>query len=63
MICLGVKGNGHNFIQISTFVDSDYSTLRENINNFQFSHDFCMKSSGKLTCLIPREISIMVIPL
>ena len=58
-----VKGKGHNFFQISTFVESDFITLRENITNFQFSQDFCTKLSGKLTCLIQREISIMVIPL
>jgi hypothetical protein len=52
---------GHNFFQISTFLDSDFSTLISNGNTFQFSQDFCAKSSGKLTFLIPREISIMVI--
>ena len=49
--------------QIYTFLDSDVSTLIKNRNNFQFSQDGCAKSSGKLTCLKPREISIMVIPL
>ena len=45
-----------------TFLDSDVSTLIENRNNFQFSQDVCAKSSGKLICFTPREISIMVIP-
>jgi hypothetical protein len=55
---------GHNlFFQIYTFLDSDFSTLIENRNNFQFSQAVCAKSSGKLTCLKPREISIMLIPL
>ena len=58
-----MKCKGHNlFFQIDTFLDSDFSTLISNGNTFQFSQDFCAKSSGKLTCLIPREISIMVIP-
>ena len=60
---LKVKYKGHNFFQISTFLDCDFSTLIENRNNFHFSQDCCAKSSGKLTCLNPREISIMVIPL
>jgi hypothetical protein len=46
-----------------TFLDSDFNTLIENRNNFQFAQDVCAKSSGKLTCLKPREISIMVIPI
>jgi hypothetical protein len=58
-----VKCKGHNFFQTSTFLDSDFSTLIENVNNFQFSQDICAKSSGKHKCLIPREESIMVIPL
>ena len=53
---------GHNlFFQIYTFLDSDFSTLIENRNNFQFSQVVCAKSSGKLTCLKPREISIVLI--
>jgi hypothetical protein len=58
-----VKCKGHNFFfQISTFSDSDFSTLIEHGSNFQFTQDFCAKSSGKLICLKPREISFMVIP-
>jgi putative component of membrane protein insertase Oxa1/YidC/SpoIIIJ protein YidD len=49
--------------QIDIFLDSDFSTLIGNRNPFQFSEDFCAKSSCKLTCLKQREISIMVIPL
>ena len=57
-----VKCKGHNFFfQIYTFLDSDFSTLIEYRNNFKFSQDLCAKSLGKLTCLKPREISIMVI--
>ena len=40
---------GHNFFQIYTFLDSDFSTLIENHNHFQFSQAVCAKSSGKLT--------------
>jgi hypothetical protein len=40
---------GHNFFQIYTFLDSDFSTLIENRNHFQFSQAVCAKSSGKLT--------------
>ena len=58
-----VKCTGHNFFQIYTFLDSDFSTLIEYRNNFKFSQDFCAKSLGKLTCLKPREISITAIPL
>jgi hypothetical protein len=59
-----VKCKGHNFFfQIYTFLDSDFSTLIEYRNNLKFSQDFCAKSLGKLTCLKPRKISIMVIPL
>jgi hypothetical protein len=58
-----VKSKVHNFFQISTFLDCNFSTLIENVNNFEFSEDFCAKSSGKLTCLKPWAISIMVIPL
>jgi hypothetical protein len=36
------------FFQIYTFLDSDFSTLIENRNNFQFSRAICAKSSGKL---------------
>jgi hypothetical protein len=36
-----VKCKGHNiFFQISTFLDSDFSTLISNGNTFQFSQDF-----------------------
>jgi hypothetical protein len=35
-----VKCKGHNFFQIYTFSDIDFSTLIENRNNFQFSQDF-----------------------
>jgi len=37
------------FFQIYTFLDSDFSILIENRNNFQFSRAICAKSSGKLT--------------
>jgi hypothetical protein len=40
-----------------TFLDSDFNTLIENRNDFQFAQDVCAKSSGKLTCLKPRKIS------
>jgi hypothetical protein len=60
---LKVKCKGHNFFQIYTFLDSDLSTLIEHRINFQFSQTVCAKSSGKLTCLKPREISILLIPL
>ena len=56
-----VKCKAHNFFQIYTFLDSDFNTLIENRNNFQFAQDVCAKSSCRLTCLRPREISIMVI--
>jgi len=46
---LKVKWKGQNFFQIYTFLDSDFSTLIENRNNFQFSQAVCVKSSGKLT--------------
>ena len=58
-----VKCKGHNFFQIYTSLDSDFSTFTENRNNFQCSQDVCAKSSDKLTCLKPREISIIVNPL
>jgi hypothetical protein len=32
-----VKCKGHNFFQISTFLDCDFSTFIENDNNFEFS--------------------------
>jgi hypothetical protein len=32
-----VKCKGHNFFQISTFLDCDFSTLIENGNHFEFS--------------------------
>jgi hypothetical protein len=51
------------FFQIYPFLDSDFSTLIENRNNFQFSQAVCAKSSGKLTCLKPREIPNMLIPI
>ena len=45
-----MKCKGQNFFfQIYTFLDSDFSTLIENRNNFQFSLAVCAKSSGKLT--------------
>jgi hypothetical protein len=62
-IYLKVKCKGHNFFKIYTFLDNDFSTLIENRNNFRFSQAVCAKSSGKLTCLKPREISVMLIPL
>ena len=37
------------FFQIYTFLGSDFSTLIENRNNFQFSQAVCAKFSGKLT--------------
>ena len=59
-----VKCKGHNFFfQIYTLLDSDFGTLIEYRNNFKFSEDFCTISLCKLTCLKPREISIMDIPL
>ena len=58
-----MKSKVHNFFQISTFLDCDFSTLIENGNHFEFSQEFYAKSSGKLTWLKPWEISIMVIPL
>ena len=48
-------------IEFYTFFDNDFSTLIENVNNFQFSQAVCAKSKGKLTCFKPREISIMLI--
>ena len=62
---LKVKGKGQHFffLQIHAFLDSDFSTFIEIRNNIQFSQAVCAKSSGKLTCLKPREISIMLIPL
>jgi hypothetical protein len=33
--------------EICTFLDSDFRTLIENRNNFQFSQAVCAKSSGK----------------
>ena len=51
------------FIELYTFLDKDVSTLIENGNSFQFSHAVCAKSTGKLTCFKPREISIMSISL
>jgi len=38
------------FIEFYTFLDSDFSTLIENRNNFQFSQAVCAKSSSKLIC-------------
>ena len=46
-----MKSKVHNFFQISTFLDCDFSTLIENGINFEFSQELCAKSSGKLTCL------------
>ena len=51
------------FFQIYTFLDSDFSTLIEYRNNLKLSQDFCAKSLGEHTCLKPRKISMMVIPL
>ena len=51
------------FIEIYTFLDSAFSTLIENRNDFQFSQAVCAKSSSKHTCLKPREISIRLISL
>ena len=51
------------FIEIYTCLDKDFSTLIENGNWFQFSQAVCAKSTGKLTCFKPREISIMLISL
>jgi hypothetical protein len=45
---LNVKCKGHNFFQIYTFLDSEFSTLIENRKHFQFSQAVCAKSSGKL---------------
>jgi hypothetical protein len=41
-----VKCKGHTgfFFHIYTFLDSDFSTLIENRNNFQFWQDVCVKS-------------------
>ena len=46
-----------------TFLDSGFSTLIEYRNDSIFSEDFCTISLCKLTCLKPREISIMDLPL
>ena len=51
-----VKCKAHNFFQIYTFLDSDFNTLIENRNNFQFAENVCAKSSGRLTCLKPRKL-------
>ena len=48
-LCFTVKCKGK---------DKDFSTLIENGNSFQFSQAVCAKSTGKLTCFKPREISI-----
>jgi hypothetical protein len=50
-------------IELYTFLDKDCSTLIENGNSFQFSQAVCAKSTGKLTCFKPWEISIMRISL
>jgi hypothetical protein len=47
------------FIKLYTFLDKDFRTLIENGNSFQFSQAVCAKSTGKLTCVKSREISIM----
>ena len=57
------NANVQSFFQIYTFLDSGFSTLIEYRNDFKFSEDFCTKSLCKLTCLKPREISIMLISL
>jgi hypothetical protein len=57
------NANVQSFFQIYTFLDSGFSTLIEYRNDFKFSEDFCTKSLCKLTCLKPREISIMDLPL
>jgi hypothetical protein len=51
------------FIELYTFLDKDFSTLITNGNSFQFSQAVCAKSTGKLICFKPREISIMLISL
>jgi hypothetical protein len=43
-----VKCKGHNFFQISIFLDRDFSTLISKGNSFQFSQDFRAKSSVNL---------------
>ena len=50
-------------LSFTLFQIVNFSTLKENRNNFQFSQAVCAKSSCKLTCLKPREISIMLISL
>ena len=45
-------------------MDSDFSTLIENRNNFQFSQAVCAKSSGKFTCFkTARNINRAYFPL
>jgi hypothetical protein len=51
------------FIELYNFLGKDFSTLIENGNSFQFSQAAWAKSTGKLTCFKPREISIMRISL
>ena len=46
-----------------TFLYSGFSTLIAYRNDFIFSEDFCVISLCKLTCLKPREISILDLPL
>ena len=46
-----------------TFLDSGFSTLIWYRNDFKFSEDIRTISLCKLTCLKPREISIMDLPL
>jgi hypothetical protein len=42
-----------------TFLDSEFSTLIENRNSFQFSQAIFAKTTSKLSCFKQREISIM----
>jgi hypothetical protein len=46
-----------------TFLDSEFSTLIEKRNSFQFSQAICAKTTSKLSCFKQWEISIMLISL
>ena len=63
LCCNGEMQRYTTFIEIYTCLDNDFSTLIENGNNFQFSQAVCAKSTGKLNCFKPREMSIMLISL
>jgi hypothetical protein len=48
-----VKCKAHTFFQMYTFLDSDFHSLIENRNYFQFAEDVCSKSSGVMTNVHP----------